>query len=516
MKNRKAALICILILLLCSGCRYADPDDAIRQTQEPEAFLQEAVYDVDFEKPSVLPKVLVDRNGYEAEGQKVALFRGQNLSETFRVILEETDQVVYEGNIGKAKYDALHEEYISKGDFSQVTKPGVYYLETSVIGQSYPFEVKENAFESLYENILDTFYYHRCGTDLEGSVYINNHKACHLKETVLKEDTGTAVDTHGGWHTGKGFEKDVADGCKIVSDLLSAYDIIGFKNENSENKSRNETKLLNEVVFEGRWLLSMQDEITKGVYSGVYPEKENNATAPEADERKFFVGEISREATAEFAAVMAQISRVIKEQNLEFSKECILASQNAYAYLEKQNINDDLIYYAAAELYKTTGLNQYQKQIRVYLSLQDPINNSKFERRLYGNIAYMTTEKFPVDVLLCSELMDEFMAKAEELASQAREDSYMTWAGENGYNTREILQNTFLLSLIDYVITSQEYMKIIENQLHYLFGRNENGIEMISGKGVLILTENKEEYELHLQATLFFIIHEIMEREAET
>lgn len=506
-KYKKKVLLCVLGLFICSGCGYAFSEGIDEQIQEPEAFLQEAVYNVEFEKPAVSPRVLIDRNGYETGGEKVALFKGENLSETFRVIEEKTDKVVYEGGIEKTEYDSIQKEYISRGNFTKVIQPGVYHLETSIIGQSYPFEIKENVYESLYETILSSFYYHRCGSDLNGEVDMNNHKACHLQETFLKEDSTTVIMTYGGWHTGKEFEKDVVDACKIISDLLSAYEIIGINNEDSKKNTRTETKLLDEVEFEGKWLLSMQDELTKGVYSGVYPEKENNGTEPEADNRRFLVEGISRESTAEFAAVMGQISRIFEKRDFKFSKQCMQAAKEAYAYLEKENINDDLLYYAAAELYKATGMSQYQKQIKAYLVSEEQISNSKFNRKLYGNIAYMTTEKYPVDIPICSSLMEEFMAEAEALAARSREDCYMTWAGENGYNTHEILQNTFLLALIDYVITSQEYRKTIENQLHYLLGRNENGVEMISGKGI---------YELHLQATLFFIIHEMMEREAET
>ena len=36
---------------------------------------------------------------------------------------------------------------------------------------------------------------------------------------------------------------------------------------------------------------------------------------------------------------------------------------------------------------------------------------------------------------------------------------------------------------------------------------------MVTGKGVLNLTKKEEEYELYLQSSIIFIIHEIVERE---
>ncbi|MBD5466276.1 MAG: hypothetical protein HDR22_10795 [Lachnospiraceae bacterium] len=508
----KRIWLCLAAVLFLTGCGYENPDDyqSLEETVD-ESFLKEAVYDVPYEKPSSLPGVLVDRNGYKTEGEKIALFRGEGLSQEFAVVNQETKQVVYKGKIQNAAYNEIDKEYISKGVFTELTEPGTYYIETSIIGQSYPFEIKEDVYGQIYSDVMDSFYYHRCGTDLDGAVAVNNHRACHLGVTKL-QGTDTVIETKGGWHTGSNFEKDVVEGTKIVSDLLLTYEYIEEKETEESGRLRN--KLLNEVVFEVKWLLSMQDERSGGVYAGVYPEKETETTAPEADQGVYYVKEISVEATAEFSAIMAQFARIYGIYDKEFGDICLKASEAAYAYVEKYSQLDDLQYYAAAELYKSTGNEKYHSKLKQYWALKQPEENSRFSRKLYGDIAYLTCKQ-KVDVEICNQLMDELMERAEVLAASAKKDVYLVWTDELGRSAGRILENAFVLALIDHIITSHEYLGIMENQLHYLLGRNEDGVEMVTGKGILNLTNEGEEYQLYLQSSFIFVLHEIVEREAE-
>lgn len=284
--------------------------------------------------------------------------------------------------------------------------------------------------------------------------------------------------------------------------------------QETEEKGRLRNKLLNEAAFEVKWLLSMQEKERGGVYSGVYPEKETSTTAPEMDEGTYYVKEISVEATAEFSAVLAQFSRIYSIYDKEFSEICLNASEAAYSYVEKYGELDDLQYYAAAGLYKSTGNEKYHNKLKQYLGLKQSGENSRFSRKLYGDIAYLTCKQ-KVDVEICDQLMDGLMEKAERLAESVKKDVYMVWTKQSGRSAGQILENTFVLAIIDRIITSHEYLGIMENQLHYLLGRNEDGVLMVTGKGILNHTDEGEEYQLYLQSSFIFILHEIVEREAE-
>ncbi|MBO6016300.1 MAG: hypothetical protein J6P60_06950, partial [Lachnospiraceae bacterium] len=64
-------------------------------------------------------------------------------------------------------------------------------------------------------------------------------------------------------------------------------------------------------------------------------------------------------------------------------------------------------------------------------------------------------------------------------------------------------------------VTSHEYIGVIENMIHYLLGRNEFGENLVTNKGVLCAAGEQDHYDLYLQSTLVFILHELKERESD-
>lgn len=516
-KGIAVLLAAILITLSgCGGIKTAD-ENAQKEEQEtqPDAFLGEAVYDFSYEKPKKNPNILVNRNGFGEKDTKVAFFCGKELQEDFRLIDKTTRKVVFEGKLENMDFQAELGVYVAKGDFSEVTAKGSYYLEADIIGQSYPFEIGENTYETIYNNVIESIYYHRCGTNLNGKIEVNNHAACHTGKTYLK-NSQVQIDTVGGWHTDNNFNKDVVESTKMVSDLLLTYEFL-HGNIADGTKLTDEVRSLHslivEAAYEINFLLKLQDEQTGAFYAGVKSDAPLNGSEPQKDTRAFYVEEISDEATAECAGVLAQFSRVYRAIDEELADKCQIASEKAYTYLDGRQMVDDLQYYAACELYKTTGNPQYSQYILKYTKDVAPKYNSRFDRELYGNIAYLTTT-YKVDLEFCTTLMDEFMNRAEVISQKSKEDTYLVCTRDGKRKSEDVLESTFILAIVDHIVTSHEYLGIIENQLQYLFGRNELGANMVTNKGILRQAKEEEEYDLYLQSTLIFVLHELIEREA--
>lgn len=385
-----------------------------------------------------------------------------------------------------------------------------------MIGRSYSFEISDNVYETIYNNIIESFYYHRCGTDLDGEIQVNNHKACHIGSTSL-ENTEKVIDTLGGWHTDNSFNKDVVESTKMVSDLLLTYEFLysaPAAGSEMTDEMRSMHALLREVSYEVNFLLKMQDVSTGAFYTRVESKEEMTEGSPETDMRTFYVTQVSEEATAECAAVLAQFSRMYRAVDEKLADACLKAAVKAYTYLEKDAGLNDYTYYAASELYKTTGNLKYSQYILKYRKSEERKRSSRFDRELYGDIAYLTST-YTVELDLCTELMDEMMSRAERIAASAGQDTYLV-AMQNGKRDSEsILESVFILTIVDHIVTSHEYVGIIENQLDYLFGRNELGVNMVTNKGILRSIKEEETYDLYLQSTLVFILHELIEREAE-
>ena len=157
MKRQMIACILACQLLACaiSGCGYYKETAATESPEQP-LDLTEQYYDssgqVAYEKPTATVHILIDQSGYECTDAKRAVFVGDGLADTFSVCDKETKETVYTGHIVKKGFDPARHDYIWEGDFSDVNTPGTYYISTQKLGQSYPFEIRDD----LYLERLET------------------------------------------------------------------------------------------------------------------------------------------------------------------------------------------------------------------------------------------------------------------------------------------------------------------------------------------------------------------------
>ena len=95
-------------------------------------------------------------------------------------------------------------------------------------------------------------------------------------------------------------------------------------------------------------------------------------------------------------AVLTQFSRIYQTTDPQISIKCLNAAVRGYGYLEKQRTFSEEQYYAACELYKTTGQLKYSNYILNYLKNENAVStvsensenllNYKFSRKIKGEI----------------------------------------------------------------------------------------------------------------------------------
>ncbi|MBO6015424.1 MAG: glycoside hydrolase family 9 protein, partial [Lachnospiraceae bacterium] len=463
------ALFLIALMLLQPGCAAGRLQETIPEPSEEDmdikqdTFLDEVVYDFSYEKPKDNPHILLNRSGYPTVSGKLAFFAGKQLPETFSVVDVEERKVVYTGLIENAAYDEDTGNYFASGDFSELEREGEYYLQAELIGRSYDFQIKADVYDQIYDHILESLYYHRCGSNLSGKSDANNHPACHTGECVI-EGTQEFLDVTGGWHTDSNFDKDVAESTRMVSDLLLTYEFLyAGHSVHEESEMQSMQTLLGEVFYEVNFLLKMQDGKTGAFYAGVESRQPAKESSPEKDERDFVVRDISDEATAECAAVLAQFARVYKSTDDALSMQCLQTAIKAFQYLERKGVLSEATYFAACELYKTTGTTAYAQYIlrcRERLDTSVSANDiaaadgelSATDRKIYGDIAYLTTT-YPVNLELCTELMNSLMNEAEEVSLCAKRDDYRVYSPDGKHASRDILEGAFVLAVIDHIVT---------------------------------------------------------------
>lgn len=501
-------LLCFIFLNGCAG--IAEPAD---EPQENDSLPDSAgaAPEFDYEVPVSLPYILVNQLGYLPEGKKMAVFRGDNIPESFDIIDEQTGEAVYSGRIEDKGYNEIIGEYNGYGTFDDFSLKGSYYIQAPVIGRSYTFSISEDIYENVFLKALKEYYVNRCGVTLpEEYAGEASHNACHTQTALLSGSSGIRIDVSGGWHMDGSYTRGVVNAGQTMASLLLAYELYpdAFDDSVGIPESGNGIPdILDEIKYEADWMLKMQDSAAGGVYS---------EAAVSDSGRDIYVGPVTSEATAAFAAIMAKFSHIYQAYDTVYAAECLRAADRAWQFLEsgRQDKEAGQRFFAAAELYRATGYGKYRKAAEEYLTgeiYKDTDNNYVY----WGCITYISTRR-KVDIGLCERAMKSLLSAAEEAAENARVSQYLTAGNKVQDNNEQLLHEMMRLTIADHIITNHEYEAAIENHMHYFMGRNAKAVSYIDGAGENNYAETDTNRgimnRLDLNSELIFMMSGIMSR----
>lgn len=471
---RNGKIISILLIAIClSGCAETPVQNVPGQQVDYFSSMEEEP-ELSYEVPVSTPGILINQQGYMIESTKVAVFAGEEIPEVFYVINAQTGGISYTGSVEGKGYNQESLEYNSYGDFTELTEPGIYYIEAPILGRSYSFVIGNIVYDEIFREACKQYYYNRCGITLTGEhAGERAHNACHTGKAHLREDTSVSVDVTGGWHQDERGQKDVVVAATTMSVMLLSYELYedSFTDEIGIPESGNGIPdILDEIRYEADWLLKMQDQQTGAVYAGitVYPQ---NGDA--------YVEPASVEAEKAFAMSLAKFSYVYQSYDTEYATVCLRAADRAWKHSrlhDSENV-DEWSFAAAAELYRASGQNSYHLIVQNYLDAQT-FQEPGDEIVLLGSVTYIATKQ-RVDTTLCEKIMKMLMERAENISEKARKSVYLTVDGGSQEGNEQILQEMLYLTVVDYIISNHEYSTVIENHLHYFLGRNEQAISYL-------------------------------------
>lgn len=405
-----------------------------------------------YEIPEGVPGICVNRLGYITKSDKIAIFCAEELPQEFHVIREDSGEAVFAGYLRDMGYNEARQEYNGYGDFSEVQESGTYYIEAPILGRSYSFQIEDN----LYGNALEDI--------------------CRGYDTGLGDGKMPSGQKEGV--KGEGFLEAAGD----LAVVLLAYELNAgvFTDDMGIFESGNEIPdLLDKVRHEAERMLEMQDMETGAVGEGVAH------------------GEPWEEA---FAMVLAKFSYLYQDYDTDFATECLRAADRAWLYGDsnagkeaEDSQRDRWKLAAAAELYRASGKQSFHDHVLTY----SPKDSSPGEIGLpawLGYVTYISTRQ-PVELAFCKEITEVLTERADMAAESA--ENYILDDQEEGFaeNSRELLEESMYLTLVNHMITSQEYEIAVENILHYLMGRNVQSLNYLddreerSGRVILLLSE---------------------------
>lgn len=453
-------------------------------------------------------QIIADQIGYKPEDLKRAVFRGQ-VPKTYEVRDSKSNRIVYTGQLSEPIHNESADEIDYIADFTEVKTPGNYYITAAGCKPSVPFAICENIYDTVVHDLLRFFYLQRCGVELPEK-YAGEfaHGSCHDNPARV-HGTQQTMDVRGGWHDAGDYGRYIVAAAVAVADLLLAYENHPALFEQILHIPESTLAipdLLSEVRFELEWMLKMQNPETGEVYHKVtcagFPEL---PVMPEEETEELIICPPSITATADFAAAMAMATRFYMNYDENFAKRCLRAAIKAYDAMqgmflpggfknpkdivtgEYGNISDaDERYWAATELYKTTGEDRYHKDIRHQLEKGFMHGYGWTEVGSFGNAAYLSTRQFPTDAVLKEKLERSMTDYANMILGRAQKDTYgfslpeYEW-GSNMY----VANNAYHLNDAFRITGKAEYLEAAKEQLHYLFGRNANAVCFVTGFGTV-------------------------------
>ncbi|HKM03316.1 MAG TPA: glycoside hydrolase family 9 protein [Lachnospiraceae bacterium] len=435
-------IVCVIFCIcLLGGCNNSSNifSQGSYQSDSMEG-MEGSSPDLSYEIIPQVPNVLVNQVGFPCSGIKVAIFRGDHLSDSFVLIDSFTKRIVYTGTIGSKIYNEELKEYISYGSFSEFEVEGNYYIQTDMIGQSYPFSIGKNLYQDIFtttcKGFKDSF------TTRKGQTYEKNS---------IMEDS------------------------KVIANLLLAFelypDLFGDDLDISESDN-GIPDILDEIKYKIDWFQTIQTH------------------------------QMSGNDLVSYAGILAKFSQIYKLYDNSYSKQCLKSAESAYQLAETVELkNDSLRYFASVELYKATTYNKYHIVAKGYINRENSLDNESIFK-LFGDFGYLSG-KNGVDTALCGKIMGYLMDRAEKIASKSSKNGYFVCS----YEEEEILEEMQYLAIIDYVITNHEYVTVQENHLHFLLGRNPQGVSFLE-EGDFPITQ-----QVNLSAQLIFMMSEILESE---
>lgn len=481
--DRRLLLIFTCVICVCvGGCGKTDnyientpstesKNDSGEKDELPVSLGLEPTFD--YEIPQIKTSIKIDQAGYEPSDLKMVVFEGEDLPDNFVVVDASTKDVVFEGKIEKKGTNEAYGKSLGYGDFSAVCTEGKYCVRAEKIGYSYPFLIKDDIDAPFLTDAMKQYYYSRCGTSLTAEFAADDARnACHTSLAKMQEDMKVEIDVSGGWHVDEKGNRYVITGCEAMQNLLLAYELNKevFSDEQEIPESGDGIPdVLNELQYEAAWLLKMQDPVTGGIYEGVRTTDYGNGSSYS------YVQAISLEASVSYAAAMAKFSYVYQTHDTAFATLCLKAADRAYRYAEHypEECSPEELFQAATELYRATGYLTYRLAAEAYIrELQtiDMSNDNLFE----GCVTYLFTKQ-KVDTGLCENVISQLMDYVEALSYENRSAAYLAGRRE-GQEIPQMLRDACRVAVVNYVITNNEYDRILESYLHYFLGCNEEAM----------------------------------------
>jgi endoglucanase len=457
------------------------------------------------------PDIRYNQTGYYPAAPKE--FAVVNSEETGFEILDNTDDsVVHTGTLSDNQYWSDSGENVKQGDFTSFQTPGTWKIRVGEMVTG-PFIIGDNILEPVTRDLLKFFYFQRASmaiTAANGGVYARS--AGHADTAAdYHSTTGKSGSRNvpGGWYDAGDYGKYIVNGGISIATLMGLYeaagDVAGDSALNIPESGNGRSDLLDEMKYELDWFKTMQDT-DGGVFFKVAAITWANAWCmPSEDPNTRYVIGKSTSAALNFAAVMAQASRVFAAYDAAWAADCETRAINAWNWAVDNpsmagpqdsqdsanggsgaygdgDYSDEFIW-AACELWLATGDAEYSDYIDSNMggyTLSGPAywggmkNLGLFSLAIAGSGTRQTSARNAI-----TGFADTILDRIEEHPyAIPMQTSDFGWGSNGGLgNYGVILAYAWIIS------GDTAYLQGTARLANYLLGKNATGYGFITGYG---------------------------------
>jgi endoglucanase len=362
--------------------------------------------DPQFEEPTAQARpastVRVNQVGYLPGFAKIATVATKSAAPLDWQLVGKGGKVLASGKTRPFGEDKSSGETVQQIDFSSVTAPGKGLKLKVGKDESLPFDIGPDVYKKLKNDALAFFYLQRSGVPIKmpyaGSKayerpagHVGDKKVPCSKEAKCDY----SLDVSGGWYDAGDHGKYLVNGGFSVWALQNQYEALskfgstagdfGDGKLSIPEGKNGKPDILDEARFGLEALMGLQVPAGKPMAGMAHQKMHGDKwsaipTAPDKDDIKRYLRPVSTAATLNLAAAAAQAARLWKTLDPAFSARALAAAETAYAAALKNpkiaaepkvegggiygdGDTADEFYWAATELYITTGKQNYKDDL---------------------------------------------------------------------------------------------------------------------------------------------------------
>ncbi|WP_062132621.1 glycoside hydrolase family 9 protein [Demequina aestuarii] len=492
-------------------------------------------------------RVRVNQYGYEPSARKRATVVCDATAPVAWEVRTSEGAVVASGSTTVLGADATAGLHVHRVDFSTVDGAGIYALEADGERSAF-FVVRERLYAPLMTDALAYFYLARSGTEIEASIVGDDYAraaghvsdatgrdtnkgdlnvACQPAEESAKVygepwTAGYRLDVAGGWYDAGDHGKYVVNGGIAVAQLLgvweralraggAAVDALGDGSLPLPEHGDGVPDVLNEARWELDFLMSMM--VPEGEpLAGMVHHKVHDfgwtglPMLPADDPRERYLHRPSTAATLNVAATAAQGARLWAPYDGDYARTLLAASITAwkaalanpdlYAPQEDgangggpyddEDVSDEF-YWAAAELFLTTGESEYADFLAaspVHSADSFPVQGFSWDQ--LDGIAKIQLATVDSALPDRAGLAAQVVAGARAIAAVQAQQAFGQALPEDGYvwaSNAQILNNIVVLGAGYDLSGDESLLAAARESMDYLLGRNALDLSYITGYG---------------------------------